>query len=243
MALDGIRWHMCRSFSKILITRWQESFLGSAYNTRTNVGRIVAKPWKKVDEETKSVLREIDWNDVIPRILVLTRAEMYKKRSYGLYPLSWKIPEDYVNEAIALFLVGKRVWKHKEVPFLHFLHGSVTSLISHDVEKSYKYLTRVRSSDEESIRQELSTSPRAVEEDVVTEELLKQLRKVLEEDFVCIAIVELVITSGVSKPRELAEELEVPISEIYNAKKRFRRILLEVKEELSAEKPASKERL
>lgn len=104
----------------------------------------MAKPWKKVDEETKSVLREIDWNDVIPRILVLTRAEMYKKRSYGLYPLSWKIPEDYVNEAITLFLVGKRVWKHKEVPFLHFLHGSVTSLISHDVEKSYKYLMRVR---------------------------------------------------------------------------------------------------
>jgi hypothetical protein len=199
---------------------------------------------KKLDEEVALALREVDWHDFIPRILLLTRAEMYKKRIYRLYPLSWKIPEDYVNEAFALFLGGKRIWKYKEVPLLWFLHGIVSSLISHDIEKASREIKHFGLSDKESKDLKIeSSSEKDFEHNIATEELLTQLQKILENDALGFRIVKLVIVSGINKPNELSEVLKVPISDIYNAKKRLRRTLLGFKEHLVSGKATSEERI
>lgn len=180
---------------------------------------------KKLDEDVLSALREVDWTDITAKILLLTKREMFRRRISWLYPLSWKGPEDYVNEAVTLFLDGKRIWKPKEVSFLLFLRGTISSVISHDVKKAIEDIKKSVSFDSEPAAQDELHIKINPEEEIANEELLTQLERSLNND-VDIKIVRLIITSGEVKPRELAKGLGVSVSEIYNARKRLQRALL-----------------
>ena len=178
---------------------------------------------KKLDEDVLSALRKVDWPDVTAKVLLLARREMFKK---GIIWFYWKGPEDYVNEAITLFLDGRRVWKPSQVSFLWFLHGTIKSVISHDAAKASKEIkvsVPFDSNTQDALHIRLNP-----EEKIASKELLDQLNQVLNND-VDIKIVKLIISYGEVTPREMADSLGVPVADIYNAKKRLQRALLSLK--------------
>lgn len=196
-----------------------------------------------LSKEIAVQLKEVDWHVFVKRLLLITEFEMRRKGIYRFY--LWKSPADYVHEAVLSLLQGKRRWDPNKIPLLSFLHGVVRSSMSHDMQKSIN--TNAGSPyhedahgdhtlddhiyDVEALpdkRFQTDTAERRIYE----EEWLEQLKGQLEEmglDALAISLVDLALERDIRTPKEWAEYLDLPISEINNAQKRLRRALVKIR--------------
>lgn len=135
--------------------------------------------------------------------------------------------EDVAQEAILSVVEGRREWPEDVEP-MPFFRGVVDSLVSHLAEKAEN---RLRSSASCATDGDESSHDPPAEGDlepleiVVEQEEADQFRalvaKVAEREPLASGMLDCAI-AGLSKPCEMAELLETPVSEIYRVKKRLK---------------------
>lgn len=196
-----------------------------------------------LNKEITAQLKEVDWHVLVKRLLLVTEFEMRKK---GIYRRNlWKSPTDYVHEAVLSLLQGNRRWNPNETSLLNFLHGVVRSSMSHDMQKSIKTNVNVfyeghghrdQDDDDQITNVETLPDPRSetysAEHRVYEKEWPEQLKGQLREmgvDALAISLVDLALEKDLHTPKEWAEYLHRPVSEINNAQRRLRRALARIR--------------
>jgi DNA-directed RNA polymerase specialized sigma24 family protein len=157
------------------------------------------------------------------------------RKHYGLVAQAAGLNlDDIVIEVFESIYSGERRWppldnlgNEKPISFLTFLFQVARSKISHALVSSYKHI---------SIDQPNMPQLEAKEQsDDIAEynELCKILVRLAKDDLLVLQIVQAKINDPDIKLCEIAEVWNIPIKEIYNAKKRLRRLKDELEKEWS----------
>jgi len=195
-----------------------------------------------IPESTKILLKAYDWDDVTPRLL---RYALKKVRflTWKGIPNSGEIAQDIVQEAILKTWSGERSWIPETHPdlFIH-LKSVIKSLISHAVSSPQN----TRQIFESSIFPESNTSFFDTVESKSPsplQNIAKQEDEKEANEFICNFIDYLhddtpltkmfeCILDGIDKPRDIAKELNIDVTEVYNLRKRLCRAYENFKSDL-----------
>jgi hypothetical protein len=194
---------------------------------------VVANPISPLKESThatftsvEDILRNTDWDDITCRLVAYAnwRASFYGKAS-GAYRSR---AEDYAQEAIKLFVEGRRHYEPSPaVSFFRFLCGVVESLMSHDAEKTSRRPRTIRiatAADNESASNYFDAaylrSPEDVERRIISGDELEHLLDWLEPDLRAYAQVRMEFEGTAA---EYARALNTSEREIRNMDKRLKR--------------------
>lgn len=136
--------------------------------------------------------------------------------------------EDKVQEAIKRLFDGTRKWDQIACPSLEaFLKGVIMSLLSSDVESQENLLTsRLNLSEPNSSAFLIRESGISIEEAIDHNAWLANMeREILNKNDDELAFVFWSMKEGTWKPEEISEETGIPVSEVYNIKRRILRLL------------------
>ena len=207
-----------------------------------------------MDTKVKELLERADWEHIIPALIFfakywLCKIDFENDSLLGGLPIQ-DIAEDIVNEVIRKILDGTRAWDPNKMDnlFIH-LKNNIRSEISHlydDMEyKTTKRFPIDTESEEGRPVEELLKRAHPLEEHSVyavteqpldPEQSLEEKERINSNKLMERQILEKVkdnpelkdsvsvIMMGITKPQEIAEELGVSVTEIYNRSKRLRRI-------------------
>ena len=162
-----------------------------------------------------------DWEDLWKRLRRFTHAYYWwlpsKGRGLDL--------DDFIQDAVSDAIEGKRTWP-AEVELVTFLCQVIRSNVSHLLEKE----SRVVSIEEVSasrLTTPASGSPASRQEHAdrqhAHQRLCNKIRELVREDPLLVEMVGMWLENPEIKPRNMANELRVPIEEIRNAQKRLMR--------------------
>lgn len=179
----------------------------------------------EVPAHIKALLDEHDWDDTIPRLI--------KYAFTKIRPLSWyqqkgghvaagKMAEDFVMDAILKVYRGQRQWDPETVPdLLIYLFGVVRSEINHHSESlENRCLHFLDTLSEQQQKQVTATAA-----NVLPEGFMEGFLKEIADDPRLVRIATLAAAGR--KPREIADELRLPVTIIYNTRKLLQRRLEE----------------
>lgn len=178
-------------------------------------------------------LEEADLDKLIMRLRLYTHMRLarmfWRGESNGPIPGGWE-PEDFVQAALRKGLSRVRVWRSSDHSLFDFLKGIISSDISNLALKSENVAeSRVTTTPADANRNSVSAAnlpgKRSEWPDASSsgdEELMEILQRVGEKDLDR-KIVRCVLEKGLSASGEIAAELNLPVGEIYKAKKRLRR--------------------
>jgi DNA-directed RNA polymerase specialized sigma24 family protein len=207
-----------------------------------------------VGNKTLELLENADWKRIIPELTQYALSRLRLKFFEDNSPLNGSLPidiaEDVVMESIRKVLDDTRSWKpdEKDNLVIH-LKSVIKSGISHlDDDKEHKTTERFppkTGSNDGQYVEELLKKAHPLEEHTVgvaiappldPEESLEEKErfnrdKIMEEKIMEkvnhapeLADVVLCIMMGLSRPRDIAAELGIPVKEVNNRQKRLRRI-------------------
>lgn len=210
------------------------------------------------DKKILDLIQKADWDDIYPRAIKFAITQLwFLSRSPLRGAPKEQIAHDIVSQAILKIINGYRKWEPDRGPLLEYLFSVIKSDISHLYEsEDYVLTSRLpvspqENSDGEFVEQEelltraheldkhaadIAPDPPPLAYEVLIEyEICGHLLNVIKGDDELENIV-LCMLEGFSKPRDIAEQLNVDIKIIYNAKKRLERAyndLLRNKKEIS----------
>ena len=169
-------------------------------------------------------LKNIDWEDILPRLLLVARR--YYNQALRSFPGAPE-PRDLVQQAIADLLGGQRTLP-PDVPVFNTLCGIIRSQASNFVARQqpvgagdHPAGTRHRPLDPKT-----RAAPSAPDMTVEEKLFRKKVLALIGDRPLDRRIVDLLLKDPALKPADLAALLDVPIREIYNAKRRLRRKLI-----------------
>ena len=202
----------------------------------------VAAPPQEIKQQVSNVtvsdvperLREADWDDMVPRVRLW--AHQFHRR-YLARVRAAPSPDDLVQEAITKLFTGKRRLPD-DVPLLTVLINNIQSDI-------WNFLTREGYTRKDSKGKSRKGGGRHVlledwmkmqDADAVPaatdmRNFTKKIRKLVASDVLVSKMVDLFFQDPLLRPRDLAEMLEVPVSDINKAQKRLKRKLKHLREE------------
>ena len=169
-------------------------------------------------------LDESEWDQIYPRLVSYAKFKLQGVTWLGGHPPGGVEPKDLAQEAIASLYTGRRTWDvaiHQDLEVV--LKAIVRSKVSH-LSVNADNQTRQALSDDSGVdgwghdAPSISPSPEQI---LVKNELIDKIEILLEDDEDA-GMVFLYIQEG-AKPKEIAEELGKPVTEIYSISKRIRR--------------------
>src|SRR5215211_3359242 len=197
----------------------------------------------QADGETVRAMRQIDWKDALPRVVLYTAKILERLTWLGVLggpPIAGLTADDIVQEGIANILSGRRVWK-KNKPILHFLMEDVIrSIISNKVRSVENRITgRIEQHvDKDNINQRTNgkdiskildkSFSKGLDNEAIKGWFDKEreyIIKSLEHDELLCKIAILIVDDNIEKPNAIARILGVEVTDINNAKKRLKRWL------------------
>lgn len=164
-----------------------------------------------MEDQVKERFKEVNWDDLLPRLLLYTASLV---RSYDLKGIS---AEDIVYSSITDLMSGRRKWP-TNLPLLTALMGIARSKISHERELEGRR-EEVDFNEDLFIEQERATS------NVEEKEFREKILRAVSDDPKLTRLVEAFFEDPRPQSTELAERLGVSIEEVYNLKKRLARKL------------------
>lgn len=176
---------------------------------------------------------EINWGDLLPRLLALARWRLACSAVAGAQPSVG--PEDLVQDALIDVLSGNRAWDPEKTTLFTAACLIIRSKISH-IAKANHGRERVSLTDE-GVSQSIQAAPDLQTHSAETAFwTLHQMRE--SQDFVLAfhdsladegqlqAIVAAIVVDDCAKPAEIASATGIPTKEIYNKMKTLRRRLI-----------------
>ena len=162
---------------------------------------------------------EIDWDDLVPRLLLYARYKLRRRpKSSTLLGAS---EEDFVSQAIEKTISGVRRWENEEVSLLDHLMGVVSSDIYNENRKNYMFFENDNSSLENIVDE------RTPEDNLVYLDLENDLKKFreyvgekdkeLHEYLLLASVYEL-------SSKEIEKHMDIVSDKIYQFRRRLRRL-------------------
>jgi DNA-directed RNA polymerase specialized sigma24 family protein len=175
--------------------------------------------------------REVDWDDLYPRLLLATEARLRRVRWRGQYqstaPMAL-LAGDFVQMAILKAMNGARRYDVNKSLFhnlCQIVSSEVSNLIQSYENRNFEHADHEKIVD---IRDYRDTP----EDDAAHRETIHQLLGYLEErDPPARLLAEQIILHGRVRSPELSVELKRTISDIENIKKRLRRLCIKYQQE------------
>jgi DNA-directed RNA polymerase specialized sigma24 family protein len=175
--------------------------------------------------------REVDWDDLYPRLLLATETRLRRVRWRGQYqstaPMGL-LAGDFVQTAILKAMNGARRYDVSKSLFhnlCQIVSSEVSNLVQSYENRNFDYAEHEKVVD---IRDYRDTP----EDDAVHKEAVHQLLGYLEErDASAKQVAEQIVLHGRVTSPELSVELKRSISDIENIKKRLRRLCIKYQQE------------
>lgn len=210
---------------------------------------------EELDPKIYNKLCQQDWGEIGKELLAFAeiRARNYDWCSPGSAHLAQgKTCEDVVQQVIVKTFAGERKWDPKKGPLLPWLKDQVKSIIDALVwSAAHRHETPISEGDSaegfgvndrrtQMYLEQPAVGPSSGPEECLLEkiEMQKADRKIerlfeeVEEDPELEEVLIAIMDGCEPKPRYLAAELDVPVTEIYNRMKRLRRRALAIREGL-----------
>jgi predicted XRE-type DNA-binding protein len=192
-----------------------------------------------LSQEYITHMTEDEWRDLYKRL------RLFSYKHYGW--LHTKIEgldlESLIQDAIEDTLFGIRQWpvigedgEIKNVSLCIFLCQTIRSKVSHIVEHE-KNKVHIDALDDHLVRLTSNISLRDMranegsDEMAIYNEIGQQLLERVHEDELLTRIVKLYLDTPDLRPREVAEQLGLPIKEIQKARRRLHQIIVKLREE------------
>jgi len=180
-------------------------------------------------------LSDDEWEQLVKRLTLYADSKLRKvywrgeARAPGGSGPGGMGPDEFAAGAIESFLDGSRKWnKETEPDFLRFLFNVVDSKVSHLVESTEnKKSRRIGTSDRDS-EPAFQVKSRAKRPDVVVadeeerENLHNAVISELDGDDMAASVFEC-YEAEITRPKEIAEMMDIRVDEVNNAKKRLAR--------------------
>ena len=173
----------------------------------------------------------IDWDDLVPRLLLLSMsrlARMTWRGQRGSAPPGAAEAEDFVNDAIAKTMDGVRVWREEACSLYQHLAGIIVSDISHAATAAENRLTL---SDDGRDGAPGGWPPDRADEAPDQEQTAlwrSEQRQLLDHlhaiDDRLGRMAELILMEDIDQTRDLALRLDLTAMEVANLRKRLKRV-------------------
>lgn len=167
------------------------------------------------------VWSQLPWPDIIPRI-VLYAHNLLRRRPFAGVTAS---AEDLAWSAIEKTLSGTRRWDPERIGLLQHLMGTISSDVYNHARKEMEISSDILF---QAAAAEVASQDETPEEEIIrkneTESLLKYLQN---KDETVAKIASIMILFGINSTPEIANIMQISVSEMYNLKKRLRRYLSE----------------
>jgi len=177
-------------------------------------------------EELNKLVQTTDWQKLLPVLYASTRTMIYKRflsdPDKGILGKSFK---DFVHDALALFMEGKRKCP-KDIKLEQFFLFTIRSIISKHIGKHYQTVS-FDASEEEILKVHYESMNTSFDIFKVKKIIADQLGK----DEISINVFDC-WTEGICKPAEIRELYGYSEPEYNNAKKRLDRVLVEIRKHL-----------
>ena len=160
----------------------------------------------------------LPWQDIIPRVVLFAQSLLRRKPFAG----ADVSPEDLTWSAIEKTLSGIRQWDIERIGIVEHLMGVVSSDLYNSIRKRASAPTE--SLFEIAAEQIPSDDLTPEEQAVGKSEFLNLLRYLENSDHRVAELAALTASFGATQPSELAELMGLPVSEIYNLKRKLRRL-------------------
>jgi len=184
-------------------------------------------------EELINYLNEQNWDEIIPKLTAYTDFKLKKGKWWkrGFEDLAKGLqPADLVFEAIKDLYTEERKWnKERYSSIVEFLKSVIDSEI-YNLYGSYDHTYQVVEENKDDCEEDEMNKYAGEDPDsldlIISKELLNKVYKAIEGDQELEEFV--ILLSEGFLPRDIAKELDVDISNIYNRKKRLKRILIKI---------------
>jgi hypothetical protein len=190
-----------------------------------------------ITKEVRDLLEKHDWQDSLPRLLLHAKKKagrlLWRSKFGGSMPGGNEV-EDIVMQSIDAIFSGKRAWNPKKHPDLFlYLQGVIDSKINHLAESLENRCMRSASEmvdqqdalNEDECISAFTESPPTPLDNILekeSEEFFLSFYDFLSDDPLLQRCVQAVF-DGLSKPAEICKACNVPVEDVYNAKKRLHR--------------------
>jgi len=178
-----------------------------------------------MEQKTWDLLETADWDNITVRLLdwVVYRFNLQKNKTMG----KGVTPKDIVYGSIEKVLDGKKQWdpqKGELLPFLKMVVKSETLnfLDSAEYRKTQRDIL-LEEAEQGGPIYKLPHLPNP-EDNFLEREFFANLEESAEGDEVVESLI-LCVMEGITKASEVAEELGMDVKKVYNAKRRFRRLM------------------
>jgi DNA-directed RNA polymerase specialized sigma24 family protein len=207
-----------------------------------------------VKAEVFRKLQEADWRAIGTQVTAHAtwKAQNFAWRTGDHEDLALGLQAiDIAQTAIKKVLTGERAWNPERGDLLSYLKGVVDSLVSHMANSMDNSLQARLAEDEEGKELLDDTEFHAARNDDFgllsshqrrqgsntdwQSQLVAELFTAVEGHDDLMAVLDVVMSSGETKPAEIATELSVEVSEVHNRVKRLRRAASHIKGRPSAE--------
>ncbi|MCH7973853.1 MAG: sigma-70 family RNA polymerase sigma factor [Bacteroidetes bacterium] len=187
-------------------------------------------------EELLDYLSRQDWPAIISKLTAYTDFKVRKGKWWkrGVEDLASGFqPVDLVYESIEDLFKESRKWNRERYPSIEvFLKSIIDSKIYNlygSYDHTYQVIDQKKDDREEDPMDRYAGENPNYLDLVVSEELLNKIYLAIEDDPELEEFVILLLDG--KPPRDIAEELNVDIKNIYNRKKRLKRILVKILDE------------
>lgn len=206
-------------------------------------------------------LHEADWKAIGKELVAhaIWKAQNFAWRTGDHKNLALGLQgRDIAQMAIEKVLTGKRAWNPERGDLLPYLKGVVDSLMSHYAD-SLDNTIQARLAEDEEGKELLDHAEfhaarnddfgllsahqrsRGTNSDVDNERVANLFAAVQGEDDL-MAVLDVVMSSGETKPAEIAAELGIEVTKVNNRLKRLRRTAMNIKRPSSGEDKATRKR-
>jgi DNA-directed RNA polymerase specialized sigma24 family protein len=179
-------------------------------------------------DDIRTLLDQQNWEDIIPRLL---RYALYKIRYYkphqvaGEEVLAGKTAEDYVMDAIMKVYRGERRWDPDQMPDLqYYLIGVLRSDMGHSAvgleNRCVAYIENLP-----EYRQHAFLKDNPDQENLGEDEFIAGFLEYIKDHLQLTECVKHILAG--LKPRQIAQQMNLSASAIYNMRKVLRRRLQE----------------
>lgn len=178
-----------------------------------------------MDQRIREHIQAADWPEITRKLAAYARYFFKIRDNQAVLPMGSSV-ESAVHEAIRKLLDGTRRWNPENVDLLGFLKGVVKSEISHLLSLKENSLTTSIDPEQTEKYQSNSLNP---EQELIEKEnsilLVSVHQKLIEQaesnsDYLSVA---LCLEAGIYKSRDIAQEMNLDIGEVYKTKKRWQR--------------------
>lgn len=207
-----------RSGPKKIWLKWQNAV------SRRHIPIEVRQPAGERDASIDVNWDAVDWNDLIPRLLlvasVLIRRRTWRGQVKGPV-LGGREAEDFVFDAIYKTIDGLRRWDANRISLFVHLCGVIRSDVNHWAMRVENRVTILENENEKLVRADVALNPE--QQAIVRSENEALLSFLRNEDPVLGYMAKVILEEDLIGSQELSARLGVSVAKINNQKKRLKR--------------------